>query len=43
MAIYNAAFAVIAAHNMLANPGVALKMTDCQDLLAAINANPAYM
>ena len=43
MAIYNAAFALIAAHNMLAKPGVALQMTDCQDLLSAINANPAYM
>jgi hypothetical protein len=43
MAIYNAAFAIIAAHNMLGQPGVALQLADCQALLAAINANPAYM
>jgi hypothetical protein len=42
MAIYNAAFGIIAKHKMLTARGVALKWSDCDDLLNAINAHPAY-
>jgi len=42
MAIYDAAFGIITKHKMLSKRGVALKWSDCDDLLDAINANPAY-
>jgi len=42
MAIYDAAFGIITKHKMLTTRGVALKWSDCDDLLDAINANPAY-
>jgi hypothetical protein len=42
MAIYTAAFAIIAKYKMLTKHGVALKWSDCDDLLDAINADPAY-
>jgi hypothetical protein len=41
MAIYNAAFAVIDKHQMLAKP-VSLKWADCDGLRDAIKAHPAY-
>ena len=41
-AIYDAAFAIVDQHKMLTRRGVALNWTDCDDLLAAINANPAH-
>jgi hypothetical protein len=41
-AIYDAAFNIIDQHKMLTKPGVALNWSDCRDLLAAINAHPAY-
>jgi len=42
MAIYNAAFAIIDAHDMLTKRGVALTWTDCDSLRDAIKAHPAY-
>lgn len=42
MAIYNAAFGIIAAHKMLTKPSVSLKWTDCDALRDAIKAHPAY-
>ena len=41
-AIYNAAFAIIQTHKMLTKLGVTLKWTDCDALLDAIKAHPAY-
>lgn len=42
MAIFNAAFAIVDGHKMLAKPGTALKWGDCEALLNAIKAHPAY-
>jgi len=42
MAIYNAAFDIIAKYKMLTKRGVALKWSDCDALLDAINSNSAY-
>lgn len=42
MAIYDAAFQIIAAHKMLSKLGVALKWKDCDALRDAIKAHPAY-
>jgi hypothetical protein len=42
MAIYNAAFAIVDARNMLTRFGVMLAWTDCDALRAAIKAHPAY-
>lgn len=42
MAIFNAAFAVVDGHRMLAKPGTILKWSDCDALLEAITAHPAY-
>jgi hypothetical protein len=42
MAIYNAAFAIVDARNMLTKLGVVLKWADCDALRAAIKAHPAY-
>jgi hypothetical protein len=42
MAIYNAAFGIIAQHKMLTKLGVALKWSDCDALRDAIKAHPAY-
>jgi hypothetical protein len=41
-AIYDAAFDIIGQHKMLTRRGVALNWSHCGDLLAAINAHPAY-
>ena len=42
MAIYNAAFNIIAAHKMQTKVGVMLKWTDCDALRDAIKAHPDY-
>ena len=42
MAIFNAAFAIVDGHRMLAKPGARLQWSDCDALLAAITAHPAY-
>jgi hypothetical protein len=42
MAIYTAAFALIEKHKMLTKHAVALKWSDCDDLLSAINTNSHY-
>jgi len=42
MAIYDAAFEIIATHKMLKKVGVALKWTDCDALREAIKAHPNY-
>ncbi len=42
MAIFNAAFALVDGHGMLAKPGVALTWKACDPLRNAIKAHPAY-
>lgn len=42
LAIYDAAFAVIDKHRMMAKKGVALQWKDCDQLRDAIRAHPAY-